>query len=104
MLSGKHRGAWKHSAEATLLGYRPGHKKVVQRANSSDVLKGGAKFLPPLAQVHMCKQQKIQQCSGFICIPKPLDYRTIQISIKWLIYPHLALIDIKYTFLLPVHE
>ena len=44
MLSGKQRGDWKHPAEAILLGYRPGqekHKKVVQRANSSDVLKRG---------------------------------------------------------------
>lgn len=90
MLSGKQRGDWKHPAEATLLGYRPvqeKHKKVVHRANSSDVLKWGLNSSLYWLRFTCTNTEKIQQCSDFICIPKSLDYQTIQISIKWLTYP-----------------
>ena len=60
MLSGKQRGAWKHPAEATLLGYRPGqgNHKQWYRGQTAVMLETGAKFLPPLAQVCMCKHSK----------------------------------------------
>ena len=61
MLSGKQRGAWKHPAEATLLGYRPGqgNHKQWYRGQTAVMLETGAKFLPPLAwHVRMCKHSK----------------------------------------------
>lgn len=64
---------------------------------------GGPEFLPLLAPVHTVSS-RIQQCSGFICIPKCLTQQPVHSSTKWLLYPHPARINSQYAAHLPSHE